>query len=178
MEMTFPDKKSALHLDRGMSLIEVMIALLVLMVGVVGSMSLIGVSMGNNSRGKQESSSAALAQMVEEKISSVKASNSPNLTITDCAGNSFTIATAAGGAALTSSGGVDYTQAAVANYQMSYTDCAAGGMQFTYDVRWNITQPTSYVKMVTVSSRLQTAGNSPKFFSLPVTIRTLVGQGT
>jgi prepilin-type N-terminal cleavage/methylation domain-containing protein len=164
--------------ERGMSLIELMIAMFVLLVGVVGSMSLIGVSMGSTGRSRQQSNSTAIAQLVSEKISSVKASSSPNLTIIDCTGASFTIYTAPGGGALTSSGDVDFTQAAVANYQMLFTDCATGGMQVTYDVRWNITQPTAYVKLLTVSVKKQNAGTDQKFFALPVTVRTLVGQGT
>jgi hypothetical protein len=116
--------------------------------------------------------------MLTEKISSVKASTSPSLTITDCAGNSFTITTAAGGSALTSSGVVDFTQSPVNNYQMLFTDCGTGGMQFTYDVRWNITQPSAYVKFLTVSAQKQNAGKDPRYFSLPVTIRSLIGQGT
>ena len=178
MEIVFSAKKAIARDERGMTLIELMIALVVLMVGVVGSMYLIGLSMGGNGRSRQQSNSTAIAQMMVEKISSVKASTSPSLTITDCAGNSSTIATAAGGSALTSSGVVDFTQSAVNNYQMLFTDCATGGMQFTYDVRWNITQPTPYVKFLTVSAQKQNAGKDPKFFSLPVTIRTLVGQGT
>jgi prepilin-type N-terminal cleavage/methylation domain-containing protein len=178
MEIVSSAKKSVALDEHGMSLIELMIALVVLMVGVVGSMYLIGLSMGGNSRSKQQSNSTAIAQMMVEKISSVKASISPSLTITDCAGNTSTIATAAGGSALTSAGVVDFTQSAVSNYQMLFTDCASGGMQFTYDARWNITQPTPYTKFVTVSVQKQNAGNDPKFFSLPVTIRTLIGQGT
>jgi prepilin-type N-terminal cleavage/methylation domain-containing protein len=178
MEIVSSAKKSVALDEHGMSLIELMIALVVLMVGVVGSMYLIGLSMGGNGRTKQQSNSTAIAQMMVEKISSVVASGSPTLTITDCAGNSSTIATAAGGSALTSAGVVDFTQSAVSNYQMLFTDCATGGMQFTYDARWNITQPTPYTKLVTVSVQKQNAGKDPKFFSLPVTIRTLTGQGT
>jgi prepilin-type N-terminal cleavage/methylation domain-containing protein len=178
MEIVISAKKSVARDERGMSLIELMIALVVLVVGVVGSMSLIGLSIGGNGRSRQQSNSTAIVQLVAEKISSVKASTSPNLTVTDCAGNSFTVATAAGGSALTSAGVVDFTQSAVMNYQILFTDCATGGMQFTYDVRWNITQPTPYTKLLTVSAQKRNAGKDPKFFSLPVTIRTLVGQGT
>jgi Tfp pilus assembly protein PilV len=164
--------------EHGISLIELMIAMLVLLVGVVGSMSLIGLSMGGNGRSRQQSNSTAIAQMLAEKISSLKATSSSNLTISDCAGNSFTISTAVGGSALTSSGAVDFTQSPVTNYQMLFTDCATGGMQFTYDVRWNITQPSSYVKLLTVSAQKQNVGKDPRYFSLPVTIQTLIGQGT
>lgn len=178
MEIVFAGKGTIPRDERGMSLIELMIALVVLLVGVVGSMSLIGLSVGGNGRSRQQSNSTALVQMVAEKISSVKASTSPTLTITDCAGNSSTIATAVGGSALTSVGAVDFTQSPVSTYQMLFTDCATGGMQFTYDVRWNITQPTPYIKFLTVSAQKQNAGTDVKFFSLPVTIRTLIGQGT
>ncbi len=178
MEIVFSAKKPIARDERGLTLIELMIALVVLMVGVVGSMYLIGLSIGGNGRSRQQSNSTAIAQMMVEKISSVKASTSPNLTVTDCAGNSFTVSTAVGGSALTSSGVVDFTQSAVNNYQILFTDCATGGMQFTYDVRWNITQPTPYVKFLTVSAQKKNAGKDPRYFSLPVTIRTLIGQGT
>ena len=178
MEIVFAGKGTIPRDERGMSLIELMIALVVLVVGVVGSMSLIGLSIGSNGRSRQQSNSTAIVQLVAEKISSVKASTSPTLTITDCAGNSSTIATAVGGSALTSVGAVDFTQSPVSTYQMLFTDCATGGMQFTYDVRWNITQPTPYIKFLTVSAQKQNAGTDMKFFSLPVTIRTLIGQGT
>ena len=155
-----------------------MIALVVLMVGVVGSMYLIGLSMGGNGRSRQQSNSTAIAQMMVEKISSVKASTSPSLTITDCAGNSSTISHRGRRQRANQLRRRGLTQAPVTNYQMLFTDCATAGMQFTYDVRWNITQPSSYVKLLTVSARMQNAGGDVKFYSLPVTIRTLIGQGT
>jgi prepilin-type N-terminal cleavage/methylation domain-containing protein len=164
--------------QRGMTLIELMVAMVVLLVGLVGSMSLVAISMGGNGRSRQQSNSTVISQMVAEKISSTKASLSPNITITDCAGNSTTVYTAAGGSALTSSGDVDYTQPAVTGYQMLYTDCSTRGRQITYDVRWNIVQTTEYVKFVVVSTKMQNAGGDLKFFSLPVTVRTLIGQGT
>ena len=178
MELTLGKKKARARNERGMTLIELMIALVVLLVGVVGSMSLVALSIGSDGRNRQQSNSTALSQMLTEKISSVKASTSPVLTVTDCVGNSYTVDTAAGGSALTAAGDVDFTQATVADYSMLYTDCGTNGRQMTYDLRWNIQQTSSYVKFVTVSSRMKNAGGDLKFFSLPVTVRTLVGQGT
>ena len=178
MELTLRKKKARARDERGMTLIELMIALVILLVGVVGSMSLVALSIGSDGRNRQQSNSTALSQMMTEKISSVKASVSPVLTVTDCVGNSYTVNTAAGGGALTSSGDVDFTQTPVANYQMLFTDCGTGGRQITYDIRWNIQQTSAYVKYVTVSSRLKNAGGDLKFFALPVTVRALVGQGT
>lgn len=164
--------------QQGMSLIELMISMVVLLVGLMGSMSLVALSMGGNGRSRQQSNSTVLAQMTAEKISSAKASISPTLTITDCAGNSNTVFTAAGGSPLASSGDIDFTQAPVASYQMVYTDCGTAGRYANYDVRWNIQQVTPYVKLLVVSTKLQGGGGDLKYFSLPVTVRTLIGQGT
>jgi hypothetical protein len=61
---------------------------------------------------------------------------------------------------------------------MYFTDCGTNGRQMVYDVRWTITQPTTYTKLVIVSAKMKGAGTDVKMFSLPSTIRTLVGQGT
>lgn len=179
MEMMLRKRKAATTKERGTTLIELMIAMFILLVGIVGSLSLVALSTGGNGRSRQQSNSTVLSQMITEKISSVKASTSPTLTVTDCAGNSFSISTTApGGSALTSAGVVDYTQAAVANYQMLYTDCQTNGRQVVYDVRWNIQAPSAYTKLLTVSTKQSGGGSAPKYFSLPVTVRTLIGQGT
>ena len=166
--------------EQGMTLIELMIAMVVLLVGVVSSMALIGYAMSGNGRNKQQSNSTVIAQMLTEKISSQKATLAGSLTVTDCTGTSTTVNTAAGGGALTSAGTVDFTQAAVTGYQLYYTDCGTSGRQMTYDVRWTITQPTTYTKLVIVSAQLKNAAgtSNPTMYSLPVTVRTLVGQGT
>jgi hypothetical protein len=122
--------------------------------------------------------------MTMEKISSASAGGSATLTITDCAGTANTInttgSTGGTGATLLSSGSIDFSQAqgtagAPAGYYMSYTSCGTSGRQSTYDVRWNIQTPSSYVKLVTVSAKMKGSGTNPILFSLPVTIRSMVG---
>jgi prepilin-type N-terminal cleavage/methylation domain-containing protein len=164
----------------GMTLIELMIAMVVLLVGVVGSMALIAYAMGGNGRSKQQSNATVVAQMLTEKISSQKAVLSNTITVYDCTGTPNTVNTAAGGGALSSSGGVDFTQAAVSGYQMYYTDCGTSGRQMVYDVRWTITQPTTYTKLVIVSAQMKNAASTknPTIYSPAVTVRTVVGQGT
>jgi prepilin-type N-terminal cleavage/methylation domain-containing protein len=168
----------------GLTIIELLIAMVVLAVGILGSMSLVIMAINGDFRSKQQSNSTALAQMMTEKIMSIPAYTNPTLTLTDCTGTNFNIATAAGGGNLTSSGDLDYTQAKVANYNMAYTDCGTANRQMTYDVRWQITAisaPSVYTKLLTVSARLNTVSNgatSGSVFGPVVTIRTLVGQGT
>jgi prepilin-type N-terminal cleavage/methylation domain-containing protein len=172
-------RKKAIRRERGMSLVELMIAMVVLLVGLVGSMALVATSMGNNGRSRQQGNATIVAQLVTEKISSVRATTSPLLQITDCAGNIFNVSTTApGGSPLTATGDVDFTQAPVASYQMLYTDCGTAGRQFVYDVRWNIQQPTPNIKLLVVSAKKQNVSTDIRYFSLPVTIRTLIGQGT
>jgi prepilin-type N-terminal cleavage/methylation domain-containing protein len=181
MELTLRKKKARARNERGMTLIELMIALVVLLVGVVGSMSLVALSIGGNGRSRQQSNSVTFTQMVTEKIASINASSTTALTITDCSGNNFNVSTAVGGANLLGSGDVDFTQSpAPANYSMTYNECGTAGRTAVYDVRWNIqaVNGSSYVKLLTVSARMQKAGGDLKFFSLPVTITTLIGQGT
>ena len=169
----------------GLTIIELMIAMVVLAVGILGSMSLVLMAINGDFRSKQQSNSTALAQMVTEKIMSIPAWNNTTLTITDCTNtnhNVNTTATTAGaGAALTSSGDVDYTQAKVANYNMAYTDCGTANRQMTYDVRWNIKSIDTYAKLLTVSARLNGVTNgatSGSVFGPVVTIKTIIGQGT
>ncbi len=184
MAMMRPRKQNSMSRQQGgMTLIELMIAMLVLAVGIMASMGLIVRAIGGDGWSKQLSNSTVLAQMVTERIMAVPAATTPNppLTITDCAGNVATVSTSTGGATLLSTGEVDYAQAAVANYQMSYTDCDTNGRQATYDIRWNvqaIANSLGYVKLLTVSSRLKNAGKSAVVFAPEATVRTIVGQGT
>jgi Tfp pilus assembly protein PilV len=181
MELTMKKKRAS---QRGTSLIELMIASLVLMVGVLGCAVLIPIAIGTNSRNRQQSNSTVIAQMTMEKITSASAGGAAALTITDCAGTANTItitgSTGGTGATVLSSGSIDFSVAqgsagAPAGYYMSYTSCGTSGRQSTYDVRWNIQTPSSYVKLVTVSARLKGAGTNAILFSLPVTIRSMVG---
>jgi Tfp pilus assembly protein PilV len=182
MELTGKTKRSS---QRGTSLIELLIASFVLIVGVLGCAVLIPIAIGTNSRNRQQSNSTVIAQMTMEKILSQAASSSTNLTITDCAGTASTInvtgSTAGSGATVLSTGSIDFSQAqgsagAPAGYYMSYTSCGTSGRQSTYDVRWNLQTPSSYVKLVTVSARMKGAGTNAILFSLPVTIRSMAGN--
>jgi Tfp pilus assembly protein PilV len=171
--------------QRGMSLIEMMIACVVLMVGVLAMAALIPLAIGTNSKNRQTSNSTVIAQMLTEKILSVPPL-APAPTLSDCTGAATTISltgSATGtGATLLSTGDVDFSQAAGSagdptGYYMLYTACGTNGRQSVYDVRWNITTPSPYVKTVVVSAKLQGTSGSPVLFSPSVTIRSMIGQG-
>jgi len=173
--------------ERGTSLIEMLIALLVLTIGLVGSVAVVGVAIGSNSRSKKDTTSTALAEMVISRISSVPVGGGVStVTITDCANNNLTIATTGAttgsGANLTSAGKVDFSQSfssVTANYAMPYTVCGVNtGTKTVYDVRWNIKSIGSPAKteFVVVGARsMDTSGTALQRAS-SVNIRTIVGN--
>jgi Tfp pilus assembly protein PilV len=185
MELKMQKMQNKKSKQRGSSLIEMLIACLVLIVGVAGVVTLIPIAIGANSRNRQQSNSTVIAQMVMEKILSVPAGTAIVLTINDCVPNTYNINTAGStgagsGATLLASGDVNFNVAAPAGYSMLYTACGPTGGQSVYDVRWNIQQPTTptFVKMITVSAKLRGSGNDLKYFSLPVSIRSTAGSGS
>ena len=74
-------------------------------------------------------------------------------------------------------GDVDFTQPAVANYQINYTVCGNNGLTVAYDVRWRITTLPSGGKLVIVAAGHPTIYNKSHAMAYiaPVTLRTIVG---
>jgi prepilin-type N-terminal cleavage/methylation domain-containing protein len=181
MELKRKTKRSN---QSGMSLIELMISSLILTVGVLGCAVLIPIAIGTNGKNRQQSNSTVIAQMTMEKITSAAAAGSAALTITDCGGTSNTVnvtgSSSGTGATVLSSGSIDFSVAqgssgAPAGYYMSYTSCGTNNRKSIYDVRWNIKTPSTFTKLVTVSVQLKGSGVNQILFSLPVTIRSIVG---
>jgi Tfp pilus assembly protein PilV len=168
--------------EAGMTLIELLIAGAVLVVGMLSIMGLLMLAVGNNGRSKLDTTSTMLAQAVVEQISAKIAGGGPG-TLTDCngSGTTWTIdyssGTGSAGANL-SNGAIDFTQAqssVTTGYYMNYVECS-GNVQNTYDVRWNIQSlSASNTYLVTVGAR---PGALPTRFSfaIPVTLRTYVGN--
>jgi prepilin-type N-terminal cleavage/methylation domain-containing protein len=133
-------------MSRGFSLIEVMFAMAVLVVGLLGGITVIAVATANDGRSKLHSTAILLAQSTMEKIAAIPAASANTQTsLTDCAGNPHTIETAVpppGGSPAMINGGafsgtIDFSQPTVANYSMVYVTCSSGG-NVGYDVRWRI----------------------------------------
>jgi prepilin-type N-terminal cleavage/methylation domain-containing protein len=166
-------EKSARSKQRGMSLVELIIAMTVLMIGTLGCAVAIPFAINTNYGNKQQSNATVFAQMVLEKLMAVP-SGATSTTVTDCANNSNTITATPGGSTVNSYGAVDFSQTqgssgAPAGYYMNYTTCGANGQTAVYDVRWNI-QALGDAKLVTVSAKLR-SGN------VPSTLRSMIGTG-
>lgn len=146
------------HRQMGMTVLELIIAMVVLALGILGTMPVLVVAINSNFRNRQVSNSTALAQMVTEKITSVGSRSTLPIDIKDGAGTDHSIGTDAGGS----------TTADTPNYFMLYTDAGTAGRQAVYDVRWIITK-VGDTKQLTVWAKLA-GGVAP-----PVTVRTIIG---
>jgi prepilin-type N-terminal cleavage/methylation domain-containing protein len=177
--------------ENGMSLLELMIAMTVLTVGMLGSMVMILTAMESNSRNKTDNLATILDQEIMEKFATLN--NYPkagSATIYDCAlnggsadahlasllqgaygtGNGATLYTSATVPAGYNVGDIDWSQpsptlatSTTAGYAMMYRTCSGDN----YEVRWNImdgnagSPPVSRISLLTVSARQTAAKGSP-----------------
>ena len=173
----------------GMGLIELVIAMTVLTVGMLGSMVMIVTGMESNTRNKRDNSATILDQELLETFATLK--NYPvtgYVVITDCAltgsnthqasivqgaygtGNGATLYTSSTVPVGGNIGDIDWTQAtptlatsSTTGYAMLYHTCGGD----IYEVRWNIMDANSAtpagtvsrISLLTVSSRLTSAKN-------------------
>lgn len=175
-----------------MSLIELMIAMLVLAIGLGGVTTLLVTAIASNNKNSKDTTATLLAQMVVEQISAQHVYNVGLINVTDCAGTVWSVDPAPGavgtgnGANLKADGTIDFTQAystVTANYAMKYVDCStAGSVPITYDVRWNVMSVSTNVtsRMVTAAAR-PLASDVTKlggfYFALPVNLRSVGAPG-
>lgn len=160
----------------GMTMVELLIAAVVMVVGLLALMGLFSLAIGNNGRSKVDTSATMLSQAVIEQISAVLARGGPSM-VKDCTGTTWNIETTVGGAKLKGAG-IDFTESAPpANYHMDFIVCGddAAGPQTVYDVRWHISiVSNSY--LVTVAAKPKNLGPARFAFALPVTMRSYVGK--
>src|SRR6266700_6414531 len=125
--------------ERGISLVELVIAITVLAIGMAGLAVLFSTAIMNNSRSKGDTSGTMLAQTVLETIAAQPANTAATFTLTDCdpsGATNWTVATTgtaspgSGANIDTSTNGIDFTQAysgVPANYKMQFVACGGGG---------------------------------------------------
>ena len=191
------DARARNQSERGTTLIELMISMLILAIGMGALTTLLATVLQSNNKNNKDTAASLLAQMVIEQITAQHPNSASSISVTDCAGNAFTIATAGGaapngaGATLVTNssslnyGGIDTTQSyssITAGYAMKYVDCGTpsnGGTPTTYDVRWNVmTIDTNQTRLVTASARPANISSGllgGPMFAMPVTLRAVGG---
>src|SRR5712664_377723 len=79
--------------EAGMTLIELLIAMLVLAVGLSGIMAMVVTALATNGRNRKDTSATLLSQMVIEQMANIPASTNKTFQVTDCAGTVWNINT-------------------------------------------------------------------------------------
>lgn len=168
----------------GFSLIELMIATVVLSVGLAGGAAVISAAIANNGRARFDTTATALAESTMERILAIPSratGASATTSLQDCTGTTFPISTAVGGAPLvivgTFAGSVDYSQPPVANYSMNYAVCTRD-TTIVYDIRWRVDPgPTPFTQLITVAVKNvgPQGGSGNSRFALPARLRTIRG---
>jgi len=168
----------------GFSLIELMIATVVLSIGLTGGAAVISAAIASNGRARFDTGATALAESAMERIVAIPSratGTDANTSLKDCAGTTFPINTALGGSALITqgpfAGAVDFSKPALPNYSMQYAVCARGAT-IIYDVRWRVDPgPTPFTQLITVGVRNAGpgGGSGNRRFALPVRLRTIRG---
>lgn len=160
-----------------MTMIELLIAAIVMVVGLLAIMGIFTLAIGNNGRSKVDTSATMLSQAVIEQISAVLARGGPSM-VKDCTGTTWNIETAVGGAQLKGSS-IDFSESAPpANYHMDFVVCSdntEGALQTIYDVRWHVSIVSNSF-LVTVAAKPKNMGAARFTFALPVTMRSYVGK--
>lgn len=181
MRTNWINRRKRLHGQAGMTMIELLFAGVILVVGFLGLMVLITTAIAYNNRNKMDTNATLAAQMVFEEIrSNIATGTAPN--VSDCGGNSWpigfgssTVGTEVG--APLSGSNIDFTQDQVTKYSMNYVVCTANGTKSTYDVRWNIKTLTSGVSRITVAAKpLGAPSTGSRYFALPVQLRGIAGS--
>jgi prepilin-type N-terminal cleavage/methylation domain-containing protein len=164
----------------GFSLIEVVLAIAVLAIGLLGGMVVFATAAASNGKSRLNTAGSELVESTMERVLAIPESalaNAAQTSITDCGGNTFAINTTVGGSPLVPfsfPAQIDFNQAAVAGYSMLYSACSGTG-SVPFDVRWNVAAgPTPNTQYVTVSAR-RIAGPGAAL-ARPITLRTLRGD--
>ncbi|PYX97547.1 MAG: hypothetical protein DMG71_02735 [Acidobacteria bacterium] len=180
----------------GVSIIELMIALTVLAIAMLGSMVMVLIGMQTDSSSKTDTTATILDQEIIEKYATLKNYPKPlTVNIWDCALNggnaNLHLADLGSGALPAGNGAVVYQASppAPTPAQVGEVDWTSPAPVFAtavtpgYDeVRWNIAQLSPVRSLLTVSARpraaqIITAGGSQNraiLFARPVTLRTMI----
>lgn len=170
----------------GMSMIEVMMATMILMVSSLGVVGLVWSSILLNNRNKVDSTQTMLAESIIEQVNSTIIGTGSSA-LTDCDGTTWTIETTPGGAAL-SGATIDFTETSPpTNYFMTYvlrSPCTSDGApQARYDVRWHVEivgeaeGKKTNTFLVTVGARREgNTGSGGMAESAPINMRVMVAN--
>lgn len=172
--------------ERGFTLVELVIAIAVLLFGIAAVAQLVPLSIQSNMRNRYDSTAVVLAerllnQMINQPITATQFTdvydNNRVIALGSVAANGLTgnpiqVVSAIPGGSLNLVR-VDFTAAAVANYNFTYTDLNAA-VAIPYEVRWSVI--TSMQGTTVVSKRFLVGvwKRDPRNVTIPVTVEAWV----
>jgi hypothetical protein len=181
-----PDNQMNKNSQAGISMVEVLLASFLLVIGSLSMVGLIVASIATNNRNKIDSTQTMLANSVIEQIHSTIIGSATS-SLTDCAGTEHTIETDPDiGNSPLDGEKIDFTEDVVDGFHMDYvinTPCTEdGALQGVYDIRWNVqivgeaagTPTNTY--LLTIGSQMKNRGQGNMLFSAPVTLRVMSGN--
>jgi len=140
-EQRCSDEFEASSQQQGFSLVELMVASVVFLVGIVAVMQLVPAAMQSNIQNRVDTSSVVVAQRELDQMTAQPLSNA---TFTDADGNLCDLGTntnnAVVGSPVVQVGNfveIDFTQAKIAGYNLT-TTAPANAPEGGYDVRWAV----------------------------------------
>lgn len=162
--------------DSGFSILEMMIASVVLLVGILSVVQLVPFSLQTNRNSRQDTTATVIAQRELDQIV-----NQPinNTTFTDADGRSISLGdptqnnVIVGGPVNIATGRIDFSQTAVTGYNYTYTD-PNDGTGTRYQVRWAVITTTSGGNPVSKRIIIACWGKQSSQITVPVNIDTTV----
>ena len=185
--------------QRGFSLVEFLMAMVILTIGTGGVLPLLIGSITLDKKAASDTTAIMVAEVVLEQMSSQAANysgvlpspiqdcavpaNSWNLNVTDAIVGSGSGGSYGGnGANLTSTGTIDWTESynsIPAGYAMEYVACSTtGDTPVTYEVRWDVikTSAADQTKMVVISAKPKYSQATAFGIIIPANLRTIIGM--
>jgi type II secretory pathway pseudopilin PulG len=164
--------------ERGFTLLELAIATIVLLVGIVSVVQLIPASISSNSNSRQDTTATVIGQRILEQMALQPLTST---TFTNSDGNSLNLGdptqpgVAVGSPLVAGTSTIDFSQAVVPGYNLQYVDPSDTNSGI-YDVRWTVITTTNGVNTVAKRFIVGTRKVGVNGFQLTATFDTTVSK--
>jgi prepilin-type N-terminal cleavage/methylation domain-containing protein len=169
--------------QKGFSLIECMVAVVVLMVGALGVAQMIPYSLGTNTSNRADSTGLIIAQreleqFLQQPLTSTSYTDATANPCNPCGlGSSATFSAFVGSPTIVVNKRtmIDFSQAKAANYNFTYTD-PQDPTKTRYDVRWAVVTTGTPGNIMSRRFVMSVRKNGPGPYILPATLDVLVSK--